>query len=60
MSWKEAIVVPILKKGNPNDKTNYRPVSCLNTPSKVMEKVVCIQLTQFIENSISIKSSIPI
>ena len=50
-SWKEATVTPILKKGKATDKTNYRPVSCLNTASKVLEKVVCNQLTQFMENN---------
>ena len=48
-SWKEAIVVPILKKGDPTDLKNYRPVSCLVAASKVLEKAVCIQLTKFIE-----------
>ena len=48
-SWKEAVVIPILKKGSPNEKTNYRPVGCLNTTSKVLEKIVCIQLTKYIE-----------
>ena len=47
--WKEAIVAPILKKGDPSDKNNYRPISCLVTASKVMEKVVCNQLTKFLE-----------
>ena len=48
-SWKEAIVVPILKKGDPTDPKNYRPVSCLVAASKVLEKAVCIQLMKFIE-----------
>ena len=48
-SWKEAVVSPILKKGNKHDKANYRPVSCLVTASKVLEKIVCLQITQFIE-----------
>ena len=47
--WKEAIVVPILKKGDPKETKNYRPVSCLPAASKVMEKVVCEQLTRFAE-----------
>ena len=47
--WKEATVTPILKKGATTDKTNYRPVSCLNTASKVLEKVICNQLTKFME-----------
>ena len=49
--WKSAIVTPILKKGTRTDKTNYRPVSCLNTASKVLEKVVCNQLTKFMEDN---------
>ena len=47
--WKEAVVVPILKKGDTKDPKNYRPVSCLAAASKVLEKVVCDQLTKFIE-----------
>ena len=47
--WKEAIVVPILKKGDPKDLKNYRPVSCLAAASKVLERVVCDQLTRFVE-----------
>ena len=47
--WKEAIVVPILKKGDPKETKNYRPVSYLPAASKVLEKVVCEQLTRFAE-----------
>ena len=36
--WKEAVVTPILKKGSPGCKENYRPVSYLNVASKVLEK----------------------
>ena len=47
--WKEAIVVPIHKKGDQKEMKNYRPVSCLTAASNVLEKVVCQQLTQFVE-----------
>ena len=47
--WREAVVVPILKKGDTKDPKNYRPVSCLAAASKVLEKVVCNQLTRYIE-----------
>jgi len=36
--WKETLVTPILKKGDPTKKENYRPVSCLSVASKVLEK----------------------
>ena len=45
-SWKEAIVVPILKKGEPTVLGNYRPVSCLVAASKVLEKIICEQVTR--------------
>ena len=47
--WKEAVVIPIHKKGDAKDPKNYRPVSCLAAASKVLEKVVCKQLTRFTE-----------
>ena len=47
--WKEAIVTPILKKGDATKKENYRPVSCLPVASKVLEKIVCDQITRFME-----------
>jgi len=36
--WKEALVTPILKKGDPTKNENYRPMSCLSVASKVLEK----------------------
>ena len=44
--WKLAVVTPLLKKGDPKEKSNYRPVSCLAAASKVLEKIVCGQLTR--------------
>ena len=49
--WKEVVVIPILKKGDSKNVANYRPVSCLVTASKVMEKVVCQQITKFLEDN---------
>ena len=49
--WKQAIVTPILKKGDAQDKTNYRPVSCLMVLSKVLEKIVCSQITEYMETN---------
>ena len=49
--WKESIVCPILKKGDPTLPKNYRPISCLVTASKVLEKVVCQQFTKFLESN---------
>ena len=50
-AWKIAIVTPVLKKGCKTEKSNYRPVSCLMVLSKVLEKVVCGQVTEFMEKN---------
>ena len=36
---KIADIVPVFKKEDPNDKTNYRPISLLPLISKIFEKV---------------------
>ena len=41
--WKKANVVPVFKKGDRHNITNYRPVSLLSCLSKVFEKVVHTQ-----------------
>ena len=49
-SMKKAIIIPILKKPtlNKNVLSNYRPVSQLSCLSKVLEKIVSEQLTEFL------------
>ena len=37
--WKQANVTPVLKKNDPSDVSNYRPISLLNTIGKVLEKI---------------------
>ena len=49
--WKQAAVTPVLKKGNPQLLNNYRPVSCLPAASKVLEIVVCSQLSEYLESN---------
>ena len=49
--WKEAIVTPDLKKGDPQLKENYRPVSCLPAGSKLLEMIVCEQTTKYMEDN---------
>jgi len=48
--FKQAKVIPLYKKkGSNKDKTNYRPVSNLSTPGKVLEVAVNIQVTRYCE-----------
>ena len=49
--WKEALVTPVLKKGDPILKDNYRPVSCLPAASKLLEMVVNSQTSEFLEKT---------
>ena len=48
-SLKQAQVCPIFKKGDCMDKKNYRPVSVLPIMSKIFEKAISTQLTEFFE-----------
>ena len=44
-AWKQAIIIPILKPGkNSADPNSYRPISLLNTLSKVAERVILNRL----------------
>ena len=53
-SLKEAEVVPVFKdKGDSNDKSNYRPISCLPPLAKVFEKLIFKQLSSYFENMFS-------
>ena len=47
--WKEAIITPVLKNGDRELLKNYRPVSCLAAASKLLEKIVCAQVSEFFE-----------
>ena len=48
-SLKLSNIVPVHKKKDPTDKTNYRPVSILPLLTKVFEKVMYIQLYDYME-----------
>ena len=49
--WKIGTVTPVLKKGDPKLVENYRPVTCLPAASKLLESVVCKQVTNFMESN---------
>ena len=44
---KTAMVIPLYKKKSRNDCTNYRPVSLLNSLSKIIEKVLYLRIYSF-------------
>ena len=50
--WKCANIVPIFKKGNNENASNYRPLSLLSIISKIAERCVYDKLYHFVENKI--------
>lgn len=38
--WKKARLVPVFKRDDATDVSNYRPISLLSVPSKIMESCV--------------------
>ena len=49
--WKEARVTPIHKKKLKSEPNNYRPISLLSVVSKTFERIICEQLTQYLEEN---------
>ena len=47
--WKMATVAPIPKSGDLTSVQNYRPISLLPLPGKILEKLIHFQLTNHIE-----------
>ena len=47
--WKNAKVIPLHKKDDPLDPKNYRPVAILPILSKILEKVVFLQVVDYME-----------
>ena len=48
---KIAKVIPICKKGDPSLFENYRPISLLPAISKVLEKIIALQLSSYFEKN---------
>ena len=48
-SLKIAKVIPLYKSGSLNSIDNYRPISVLPTVSKIMERIVYDQLSEYLE-----------
>lgn len=49
--WKKAMVTPIYKADDPRTPGNYRPISVLPLMSKLLEKSVHIQLTDYLNKN---------
>lgn len=47
--WKIAIVRPVPKTKHPNEYKDLRPISILPCLSKIVERAICMQMTDFLE-----------
>ena len=54
--FKHAKVIPIYKKGPKHEISNYRPISLLNTFSKIFEKLMKCKLNNFLHSKSVITS----
>ena len=50
--WKESIIVPIYKKGDKTDCSNYRGISLLSTTHKILSNILLARLTPYAEEII--------
>ena len=50
-SWKQATVIPLYKGGDRSDVENYRPISLLPLPGKLIEKIVHQNISIFLEDN---------
>ena len=45
------MISPIFKSGNKTECTNYRPISILSAISKIFEKLISMQLSEYLESN---------
>ena len=48
-NWKRSKIIPIHKSGDKNSPNNYRPISILPSVSKILEKLVQVQLADYLK-----------
>ena len=48
--WKRATIVPLYKGGDRTEVSNYRPVSLLPLPGKILERIAHAKLVEFLNN----------
>ena len=50
--WKRSVFIPIPKKGNPKECSNYRIIALISYTSKVMLKILQARLQQYVNREL--------
>ena len=50
-AWKQSNITPIYKGGPVDDPSNYRPISVVSVIAKILEKIVSVQLSGYLETN---------
>ena len=50
--WKRSVFIPISKKGNPKECSNYRTIALISHTSKVMLKILQARLQQYMNHEL--------
>ena len=50
--WKRSVFIPILKKGNAKECSNYRTIALISHISKVMLKILQARLQQYVNRKL--------
>ena len=50
--WKRSVFIPILKKGNPKECSNYHTIALILHASKVMLKILQASLQQYVNHDL--------
>ena len=52
LDWKRPVFIPIPKKGNAKDSSNYRTIALISHASKLMLKILQARLQQYVNHEI--------
>ena len=51
-NWKRSVFIPILKKGNAKECSNYRTIAIISHASKVMLKILQARIQQYVNHEL--------
>ena len=50
--WRRSVFIPVPKKGNPKEGSNYRTIALVSHASKVMLKILQVRLQQYMNGEL--------